>query len=124
MIIFILSHDRLLSRGVKIFLRSRHTSAAFFIKEGFMGTHLNYILKEMFNRVNLKFDQSFLMKKNWYLEKTWTLNEQNNFQKWLTDYLYTNRDARLELMTISYKNKKRCSAAASLFILNYGWKTE
>ena len=85
--------------------------------------HLEIILIKMFSYVGAKYSKEFVKSERWFLKHEWTAPQENDFKKWLTDYLYNNKLARIELMTYSYKNKKNCIKAANEFIFNYGWKT-
>lgn len=48
---------------------------------------------------------------------TWTEAEQDDFAKWLGDYLYS-------LSMFKYKGKKNIAKEVSWFIFMYGWKCE
>jgi len=61
-------------------------------------------------------------KKGWYLDYSWTEKEQNNFIKWLSDYLYNNSGARKEIMALPLKNRVNTKGVAMMFVLNYGFK--
>lgn len=84
--------------------------------------HLIIILKEMCKKVGADYDKVDFAEENWYHKFQWTEVEQNEFRDWLADYFYQNREARVELLTRTSKNKKFCRGAASMFVFNYGWK--
>lgn len=86
------------------------------------GKYLTVILTEMCSRVGVKLHDVDWENPEWYWLYEWTSTEQDDFQKWLTEYMYANKDARNELSTISTKSKKHCNQFASQFIWNYGWK--
>lgn len=66
--------------------------------------------------INFRSDQ-------WYNEYQWTKHQENEFVKWLTEYLYKNKQARSEIMRFPSRNKKKCKAVAEMFNFIYGWKT-
>jgi len=67
------------------------------------------------NKINFK-------KKEWFTKHSWTEEEQDEFTKWLSKYLYNNREAREELMACPIKCKRSTDGVARMFMLNYGWK--
>lgn len=87
-----------------------------------MEKHITIILKEMCNRVGQDFHDVNFKSKDWFQKNTWSEKEQENFSKWLEDYLYNNKEAREELMALSHKNRKSIRIVVGWFMLNYGWK--
>jgi len=87
-------------------------------------TPLETILTEMFARVGDKYEEEKTSSDSWYNSHEWTIEEQNSFKDWLTDYLYNNKDARKFMMSFPIKDKKRCKETASQFNAWYGWKTK
>ena len=87
-----------------------------------MPEELKTILNEMCSRVNANPEEIDFKSSDWYLKYTWTEEEQDDFIKWLADFLHTNNKAR-KLFNIIGKSKKRCKHGAMLFVSNYGWKT-
>ena len=90
------------------------------------GEQVTEVLRDMCGRVNVDFhtipftdNESY-----WFTWYEWTKSDQEDFIKWLTNYLYTKSAARREIMGYSYRNKKRCKDAALFFSMNYGWKTK
>jgi len=83
--------------------------------------HLKIVLEEMCRRVDIGFELVNFEDENWYQKHKWTEKEQDDFVKWLTDYLYANTEARQELTTVYYKNKKQLKKVATEFTFNYGW---
>lgn len=61
---------------------------------------------------------------NWYWAHTWTQWEQDDFKKWLIDYLMENKEAMKEISVYHYANKRTAERIADDLILNYGWKVE
>ena len=45
------------------------------------------ILTEMCKRVGLKYEDVDFSKEGWYMAHTWTEQEQDDFRKWLGEYL-------------------------------------
>lgn len=84
--------------------------------------HLAVILKEMCRRVGADFDKIDFGKERWFEDYTWDEKQQEDFEKWLTDYLYKNKKATAELYSMHYPSKKWVKQAADMFILSYGWK--
>lgn len=57
----------------------------------------------------------------WYHDHEWTIEQNDQFKKWLVNYLYTNTSARREF-SIHAKTKKYLKLWADSFAMNYGWK--
>lgn len=71
------------------------------------------ILAEMFSRVGIEYEPTYVEKSGWYLTASWSAAEQESFRQWLIKYLLK----RFKPME-SYAIKQ-----ADWFILNYGWTT-
>lgn len=87
-----------------------------------MEKHLKIILEEMCSRVEAK--NVDFKKKDWFWEKSWSEDEQEDFRKWMVEYLMENKEARLELMRYPRKIKKNIDRFTKIFVLNFGWKTK
>ena len=88
-----------------------------------MGKELIKILKEMCHRVGADFDSIDFLKDRWFMEYEWTEKEQDKFQEWLINHLYTNTKAFKEIAASpNSKSKKNCENISKMFLLNYGWK--
>jgi hypothetical protein len=87
-----------------------------------MNEELKTILNEMCLRVNANPEEIDFKSKDWYLKHTWTIKEQDDFIKWLADFLYTNKKAR-KLFNMFSSSKKSCNQVAMFFVSDYGWKT-
>jgi hypothetical protein len=83
---------------------------------------LTHILSEMCAWVGANPEKIDFKNPNWYWEYSWTREQQDDFRKWLANYLYTNTKARNAIMNFPRKNKKYCEKTAFEFILWYGWK--
>ena len=74
----------------------------------------NFCFKEMFLRVGLTYpDEKFTSNKEWFRQRSWTEEQEKDFQKWMVGYL------RKKLKW----NKKNAEWEVSLFLLSYGWTT-
>jgi len=89
-----------------------------------MGKHLIIILTEMFRRVGVEYKPELSQGERWYEAHEWTDEESDSFVEWMSDYLYTNSEARKEIMNFPHKSKKKCRATAVTFNLWFGWKTK
>ena len=76
----------------------------------------------MCSRVNANPEEIYFKSNDWYLKHTWTIKEQDDFIKWLANFLYTNKKAR-KLFDMISTSKKSCKQVAIFFALDYGWKT-
>ena len=84
--------------------------------------HIEYILKHLEESVGV--EGTDFTKDKWYTEHTWSRDQEDGFIDWLSDYLYTHSEARDELMFTPRKTKKACFEVASIFVFNFGWRTE
>jgi hypothetical protein len=87
-----------------------------------MNNSLNTVLKEMCHRVGADFNKIDFPSGGWFLEATWTQEEEEDFKKWLADYIYNNKEARKEITSYRTNTKKNARQFAEQFIFNYGWK--
>ena len=55
---------------------------------------------------------------------SWTTEQKYEFTQWLSDYLYTNKEARFEIMNEPIRNKELCEITANAFVFNYGWSVD
>jgi hypothetical protein len=86
-------------------------------------THLETILRKMFELVNANYDTFDFTQDNWYWEYTWTPEQEKIFHTWLYGYMRLNTQARNELMSININTKKNVTDFVNNFIFTYGWKT-
>lgn len=88
-----------------------------------MNDSIIFILKEMCARVGADFDSiNFQEESDWYNKYEWTIQECKQFEKWLSDYLYTNTKARNEVMAFPMKRRKSTDRLANEFVFMYGWR--
>ena len=80
------------------------------------------VLKEMCKRVKAPYTKINFDTPEWYLEYSWTEEEQKDFIEWMVDYLYNNSKARREILSTPIKNKKLITKAVRFFVFDYGWK--
>lgn len=92
-----------------------------FIKEN---PKTKIVLNEMCKRVNVKFEDVKFWEPEWYCVKEWTEEEQNNYKKWLIDFMANDAEARRELMERPLKDKRSLEKFASWFMLDYSWKSK
>lgn len=71
------------------------------------------LMKEMFKRVGLEYDEEYCKKEGWYKTKAWTAEEQTSFQRWGEGLL------RSKLKMTDYGAAKEMG----WFLLSYGWTT-
>lgn len=71
-------------------------------------------LKEMFNRVGVEYSIDYCSKKGWCEKNTWTIDQEECFRKWLTDFIKKKTNY----------TKEYCREQASWFLLHNGWKTK
>jgi hypothetical protein len=80
------------------------------------------IFKEMFSRVGQDYSglkaKGFLDNQEWYLRYQWTVDEQADFAKWLSDYFKQNKIVSKR----KYRNQDPGLYLAGKFLLDYGWK--
>jgi len=75
---------------------------------------LEEIMSEMFSRVGGEYSKEKIKEETWYLEYSWTEEEQMSFHDWLSDYLKKKFKLR----------RPFCDKHAWSFIFNYGWSTK
>lgn len=84
--------------------------------------HFKVIMVEMCALVGADWDKIDPKKENWFQDYTWDEETQEIFIDWATNYLYNNKEARTEILTSSFRNKKRIRKAFEDFTNSYGWK--
>jgi len=87
-----------------------------------MEKHMEIILREMCARVGANYNNIDFLGRSWFMLYEWTKTQENDFTKWVGNYLYNNKEARAGLLSHPTKNKTRCKRAASEFVWNHGWK--
>ena len=69
----------------------------------------------MCSRVEVDYDKVDFKAPRWFMDYSWSEEQERKFTKWLSNYLYNSKEARIELMGYAYKNKARCIQAAEEF---------
>ena len=75
---------------------------------------LDEILTKQFEMVGEEYKPSIVKKDNWYLDYTWTNEQEKEFQDWLAVYF----KKRLKF------SKEYCARQAGWFILHCGFKVD
>ncbi len=82
--------------------------------------HSHAIFREMCKRISVDVKTVDFGKKEWFLEYEWTSEEEDNFRKWLGEFLRKHKYVG--------KGKKRGMDwgyyEAGKILMNYGWKTK
>ena len=86
-----------------------------------LGKHMAIVIKEMCSRADVDYDSLDLTTDDWFIEYTWTAEEEEQFINWLADYLYENDCAREEIMVYPNKDMKFCGTAAMCLSYYYGF---
>jgi len=89
-----------------------------------VGFHLNIILTEMCARVGTDLDHVDILTDDWHEQFDWSIEEEENFQDWLFNYLVTNNDALTEISTYRINEPYSTRDLMTLvkeFTLFYGW---
>ncbi len=83
-------------------------------------SHLETILKKQCEMVGAPYEKMDFKKEYWFQDYTWSRKKQDEFKKWLMEYL-KDKEARESLMDFPINNKKHREKFADKFIMNYGW---
>lgn len=92
-----------------------------------MGPHLTIILKKQFEIAGYsdKFDTIDFKNTQWYQDLTWNSDQEMEFKKWATDYLYKGSMARKEVMNYpSLHTKKDLYNWFNWWNLSYGFRID
>ena len=93
-------------------------------KNAKINKYMQEILCEMYKRVGADFNEIEL-KDNWFENYTWTEKQENDFIKWLADYLRTHQGARMgpervsEFEMYASDHRSLLNLAKSI-VFNYG----
>jgi len=85
---------------------------------------IDLVLKEMFGIVGLHYWKELTEEPDWFLEYSWTQEEEDEFVTWLTEVLHKNLHIRQAIAAPFIKTKKECRDAAGGFVMQYGWRRE
>jgi hypothetical protein len=86
-----------------------------------IGPHLTVILTKMFEAVGEEYAPEKVAEIGWYMDRSWTREQEDAFGVWMVDYLYRNhKDARAEFGGVR-QNKPLLKKQVKYFLFNYGW---
>jgi len=79
----------------------------------------------MFEMVEAPIDniEEFITQDGWYTKHSWSEEKEKEFNDWLSDHLYTNKEAYKQIGKYS-RTKKHCRQTAEWFTFMYGWKRD
>lgn len=84
--------------------------------------HLKVILKELCKRVKAPVTKINFAEPDWFMLYSWTESEENEFKKWVSDYLYKgNAEVRRQLTGHNIKSRTMANNFANNFVFTYGW---
>lgn len=89
-----------------------------------LGYHLETIFCNMCRIAKVNYFEIDRTQEDWYMQGSWSQEEENKFLAWMADYIHKMPAAQREMYGTSYMRKHSCTQAAQLFVLNYGWKTK
>lgn len=92
-----------------------------------IGKHLDVILGEMCKRVGTELSKVDILQNNWHETHTWSIPEEQEFQKWMFEYLVQNQEALFEISTYRPNESistKELMTLVKEFTLFYGWALE
>lgn len=75
---------------------------------------LDVVMNKLFSYVDLDYDGDFCKSRDWFLQRTWTDKEEEEFTYWLKNYI----------MKIHRVPARKALEEARFFVLAYGWKSE
>jgi len=84
--------------------------------------YMQPILKEMCKRVKAPYTKINYKEPDWFMMYSWTEQEEKDFEKWLSNYLYIGgAELRRKITGHNIKSKKYTNKSASMFCFNFGW---
>lgn len=84
-----------------------------------------YVFTKMCSYVDVKYEDVDFSKEDWYLEHTWTKEQEKDFCDWLANEIRTNTKVRNGITTHRYKpSKENAKKTVMWFNLMWGWKTK
>ncbi len=84
--------------------------------------YMEEILTEMFRIVGAEYSKKFLEQDQWYTKYEWTEEQQLDFEKWLYNYLKTNKEAKKHYFRRTIVSDKVLKDSVSYFMFHCGWK--
>lgn len=85
---------------------------------------LEYIFREMCNRVGTDFDKLDMDKEDWADDHSWKMEDEIEFQVWLYNYLVNNYAAFKAVQSLPYIDSDKIAKVVRNFCLFYGWALE
>ena len=86
---------------------------------------IHEVVMKMSEFADGKYELPDLTDKEWFLTKSWTKEQEQQFKKWLVNKLLTNKDYRHVLSRAKTKmGKKYYEKLADYFCFNFGWRLE
>jgi len=81
------------------------------------------VLKKMFKMVKAPYpkNDSYFKKPKWFHNYSVTEKQQDDFREWMIDFLENDRQARIDILGMSLKNKIRIKREVEVWIFNYFW---
>jgi len=86
-----------------------------------LGKETIKVLKKMCEYAKVDFNKVDFSKDNWYSKYEWTEKLNDEFKKWLENYLYKNKEARKEIMAFPMRDKGMIKRTVSSWMLDYSW---
>ena len=83
---------------------------------------LAVVLKEMCKQVGADYKTMDFKTQEWFWKHSWTQEQEDDFVKWLAEYVSNDKDARNTLMEYPLKTNKATKEFAEEFAWNYGWR--
>ena len=82
---------------------------------------LKVILTKMCSYVKLDINQLDIDKKDWFMDYSWSIKQEEEFKLWLMSYLKSSSKARDYIMFRNTKDIHQLKTCVNSFVLNYGW---
>lgn len=86
-----------------------------------MNNHLKTILSKMCSIIDISFERVDITKPDWYLEHSWTQEQEREFAKWMVKFL-KNKKVEKELYGYASYSDKGRKERVEMFLFQYGWK--
>lgn len=86
--------------------------------------HLRIVLCKMCTMVNADFNKINFKDKNWFQKYSWTAKQEEDFKKWLCNYLKDNRQARNEMMQFPTDRKRSIQNFVEFFNMSHSWQVK
>jgi len=82
------------------------------------------VLKKMFKIAKAPYpkNDSYFKKPDWFLDYSVTKKQEDRFKEWMINYLNKDRQARIDILDMSCKNKRMIKIGVDFFVFNYFWK--